>query len=124
MEELLLACMKTALQEHERKSRAKVANPRKPKAEGKTNSRHVPAAVKREVWERDEGRCTFLAEDGKRCGSTFLLELHHREAFAKGGETSASNLTIHCKAHNDLEARRVFGEAVMDRFHSPPAAEP
>ena len=30
------------------------------------NPRHVPAHVKRAVWERDGGRCTFESESGRR----------------------------------------------------------
>ena len=30
-----------------------------------TNPRHVPAEVKRAVWARDGGQCTFVGENGK-----------------------------------------------------------
>jgi hypothetical protein len=30
--------------------------------------RHVPAAVRRAVFERDEARCTFTDPSGRRCG--------------------------------------------------------
>ncbi len=38
-----------------------------PLAETDTKSRHVPAAVRREVWKRDQGQCTYVDERGKRC---------------------------------------------------------
>src|SRR5262249_12502911 len=76
--------------------------------------RHIPAAVKRAVWERDQGCCAFVGADGKRCGSTFQLELHPKTPFADGGRETASNLSLLCKGHNDLEARRRFGNAWMD----------
>ena len=46
--------------------------------------RHVPAAVRRAVFERDGGRCSYVDASGKRCRETHSLELHHLEAFAKG----------------------------------------
>jgi hypothetical protein len=70
-----------------------------------------------EVDERDHDRCTFVGEDGRVCGTRFLLQYHHEaEPYALGGAATAANLTLHCKAHNDLKARRVFGDAHMDRF--------
>jgi hypothetical protein len=39
-----------------------------------TSARHIPAAVKREVWERDEGQCTFVSGSGQRCPARRMLE--------------------------------------------------
>jgi hypothetical protein len=50
--------------------------------------RYVPAAERREVFTRDEARCTFTDEQGRRCCETRYLELHHLKPFAHGGETS------------------------------------
>jgi hypothetical protein len=36
--------------------------------------RHIPAHVKRTVWERDGGQCTFVGEAGQRCASRTRLE--------------------------------------------------
>jgi hypothetical protein len=52
--------------------------------------RQVPAAVRRAVWARDDGRCAFIGADG-RCGETGWLELHHVLPFARGGPTTAAN---------------------------------
>jgi 5-methylcytosine-specific restriction endonuclease McrA len=71
-------------------------------------SRHVPAAVKRAVWNRDGGRCAFVGTDG-RCTATGLLEFHHVTPFARGGPTTAENLELRCRAHNAHEAERDFG---------------
>jgi len=37
------------------------------------SSRHIPDAIKREVFERDGGRCTFADERGRRCAETGAL---------------------------------------------------
>ncbi len=72
------------------------------------NKRHVPAAVKRTVWSRDGGRCTFDGAEG-RCRETGHLEFHHVMPYAHGGGTVADNLTLRCHAHNAHDARLVFG---------------
>ena len=53
-------------------------------------SRHVPAAVQRFVWQRDEGRCAFVGPNG-RCNETSLLQFHHADPFAMGGPPTAEN---------------------------------
>jgi 5-methylcytosine-specific restriction endonuclease McrA len=78
-------------------------------------SRHVPAALRRTVFERDGGRCTYVDERGERCRETHGLELHHRHPFAKMGPHTPTNLTLHCPAHNSLAAERDFGIEHMAR---------
>jgi hypothetical protein len=77
---------------------------------------HVPARVKRSVWERDGGRCQWPLESGGVCGSTLRLELDHIRPRALGGPSTVSNMRVLCAVHNGLAARRVFGDAWMDRF--------
>jgi hypothetical protein len=71
--------------------------------------RHVPAALRRAVFERDEGCCTFRSDSGQRCRETAHLELHHLVPFARGGEHRLDNLTLRCRAHNALAAEQDFG---------------
>ena len=79
-------------------------------------SRHIPAAVRREVWLRDQGRCQFRLESGEVCGSTHRLQFDHVHPFALGGESTVSNTRLTCAAHNLLAARRVYGDEWMDQF--------
>ncbi len=72
-------------------------------------SRHIPADVRRAVWSRDGGRCTFVGWNGHRCGERSLLEFHHVVPFAAGGDMTASNLTLRCRRHNGFDAERFFG---------------
>jgi hypothetical protein len=87
-----------------------------------SQSRYLPAAVKREVWQRDQGRCTFVSPTtGKRCQSEHRLEVDHIHPFALGGTSrEAENLRLLCFAHNQFEARRRFGE---QRFASRKSTE-
>jgi len=70
----------------------------------RSSGRHVPAAVKRAVWARDEGRCAFVGDKG-RCDEQSFLEFHHVIPFADGGPTTIENMQLRCRAHNDYEAR-------------------
>jgi hypothetical protein len=72
-------------------------------------SRAIPAAVRRAVTERDGGRCTFVAANGRRCAARGDLEFHHRQPFAHGGPTTAENLALLCAAHHRQLSQRVFG---------------
>ena len=68
-----------------------------------SRTRRIPAAIRREVWARDEGRCAFQGTDG-RCGETGFLEFHHLVPYATGGATTPRNLELRCRAHNIHEA--------------------
>jgi hypothetical protein len=75
--------------------------------QGRTRGRdYIAVSTRNEVYVRDEGRCTFIGDDGHVCGSTYLLQLHHRGPWAKGGPNTPENLTLHCFTHNQLEAER------------------
>jgi hypothetical protein len=88
----------------------------KPRPGRRTRSaRHVPAHVRREVWQRDQGRCTFVSDSGHRCESRTRLEFDHVTPVARGGEATIVNLRLRCRAHNQYEAERVFGERFMAR---------
>jgi hypothetical protein len=96
---------------------AQTRAPRKPRAtkrSRKTNSRYIPRAVIREVYERDAGQCTFVSRDGKRCCERGFLEFHHHDIpFGRGGAATTDNLRLACRAHNALFAERDFGEGYM-----------
>ena len=72
--------------------------------------RHIPAVIRRAVYERDGGQCTFVGPDGKRCGCRTGLEFDHVQPLARRGLTTVANMRLRCPAHNQLEARRTFGE--------------
>ena len=82
-------------------------------ARATTNARHVPAPVRRAVWKRDGGRCTFVGDTGHRCDARGDLELDHVIPVARGGESTVDNLRLRCRAHNQLDAERTFGAAFM-----------
>jgi hypothetical protein len=82
--------------------------------------RHIPAAVRRAVFERDGNRCTYVEANGARCREAHRLEFHHLKPFAAGGDHHAANLTLRCAAHNALAAEEDFGrELIEDKKSSP-----
>ena len=102
----------------ERLERAKLAKVRRPRKQGASGSkteevmrrpagRYIPAAIRRQVWSRDEGRCAFEGTHG-RCTETGRLEFHHLIPFGEGGPTEAANLSLRCRAHNGFESDRWF----------------
>jgi len=76
-------------------------------------SRHIPAQVKRAVWERDNGQCTFVSQSGHRCEARSELEYDHIQEFARGGEATVEGIRLRCRAHNQYTAERTFGAAFM-----------
>jgi len=74
-----------------------------------SESRDVARGDKRIVWQHDSGQCAFVSRDGHRCTERAFLEFHHVKAFALGGPTTAENLSLRCRRHNQYEAEVVFG---------------
>ena len=64
-------------------------------------SRYIPAAVKREVWRRDQGCCSYVDQaSGRGCGSRYRLQIDHIVPFALGGDAQPANLRLRCEAHH------------------------
>lgn len=87
--------------------------PRRPR--GCASARTIPAAVKRAVRERDEGQCTFVGENGRRCEARASLEYDHIEPVARGGQATIENVRLLCRAHNRYAAERAFGSEFVER---------
>jgi hypothetical protein len=112
-EDLLEAGLDLLL-ERQAKRNGLVDKPRK--SAPSSNAVTLTAAVKREVWRRDGGRCQWPIESGGVCGSTRHIQFDHIIPRAAGGLSTVENVRLLCRMHNDLAARRVFGDAWMDRF--------
>jgi 5-methylcytosine-specific restriction endonuclease McrA len=94
------------LRELARTKHGAVARPRSAVASAR-RSRHIPAGVKRAVWQRDGGRCAFMGAQG-RCVETGFLEFHHFVPYSAGGEATIANIALRCRAHNAHEAEQDF----------------
>ena len=57
--------------------------------------RPIPAAVRRHIWQRDEGRCCYRDPlTGRRCTSSHLLQIDHLLPVAQGGGPEPFNLQL------------------------------
>ena len=61
---------------------------------------------------------------GEICGATHRLEFDHVRPLALGGASTVDNLRLYCRPHNLIAARRIFGDAWMDRYAPGTAALP
>src|SRR6266487_4760462 len=100
------------IQQLERRKFAATPRPRRSQRPS-TNPRHIPAHVKRQVWERDGGQCTFVSEAGRRCPARKLLEFDHIEEVARGGRATVAGIRLRCRAHNQYAAECAFGAGFM-----------
>jgi 5-methylcytosine-specific restriction endonuclease McrA len=114
LEEVLDRVLDLAIAQLEKGKFAATDRPRRPRPSS-TDPRSIPAAVQRAVWERDGGRCTFVAGDGHRCAERTQLEYDHLVPVARGGQATVANLALRCRVHNRLAAERTFGAGFMER---------
>jgi 5-methylcytosine-specific restriction endonuclease McrA len=110
--QVLAFCLKAGLEKLQKRKFAATDRPRKPNGRI-TNKRTIPAHVKREVWRRDDGRCTFAAEAGKRCNTRSFLEFDHIKPVGRGGKSTLDNTRLRCRAHNQYEAECLYGAGFM-----------
>ena len=72
-----------------------------PTAKPCATGRAIPAAVRRQVWQRDGGRCSYLdRRTGRRCNSRHLIEIDHILPYSLGGGADPGNLRLLCGAHH------------------------
>lgn len=92
---------------------------------GDAPSRHIPDEIKRAVYERDGGSCSYVDERGRRCGSRDRLTFDHKHGFARTGIHSVEGLRLVCAAHNQYEAEKMYGREFMERARAgfPPPAK-
>jgi hypothetical protein len=106
LEDVLMTAVSEYLRRHDPLRRPQLSGAVPP---SDPSSRKVGAAMRKAVWERDGARCTF-AGPGGRCVETRGLEIDHVEPWALGGATELHNLRLLCRAHNEAERRRIFGD--------------
>jgi len=80
-----------------------------------TRNRYIPARVRRAVWDRDGGQCTFVSASGHRCESRRFLEFDHIDPVARGGRATVEGMRLRCRAHNQYEAERTLGAGFMSQ---------
>ena len=110
---VLERALESLLRELEKERFGKCEKPHKTLRPSKPG--HVPAAVKREVYERDAGQCAWVDEHGHRCPSREFVEIDHIVARAHAGTDDAPNVRLLCQPHKRLHAEQDFGEEHVAR---------
>ena len=104
--------------ERDRKRKALTERPRAPWERPSENDRYVPDAVKRAVWERDQGRCTWPMGMGssatrRTASSSTMISKSLSEA-----NPTIDNIRLLCESHNLMKAEQHLGRAFMAKFRS------
>ncbi len=86
---------------------------------GPSRSRLVPAHVWRAVWKRDRGCCAWPLANGGVCASTDQIELDHVNGWALGAGTTVEETRLLCRWHQDVSARQLYGNDLMNNFTKP-----
>jgi 5-methylcytosine-specific restriction endonuclease McrA len=76
----------------------------------------IPAKTRDAVFVRDQGRCTYVGSNGRRCNEMHNVHVDHITPVARNGTSDATNLRLLCARHNQFEAERVLGKTLMDRY--------
>ncbi len=103
--QVLKRALDSLVEKLEQRKFAKCVRSRPRRSSG--NGRYVPGEIRRKVWQRDGGRCTFVSEKGKRCEARDRLEFDHIDTVARGGQTSADRMRLRCRAHNQYSRLHV-----------------
>jgi hypothetical protein len=108
------------LQQVEGRKLGKTSRPRPPRLirpgtdkdapDGPLPPRDPPNSVKREVWDRDGGRCAYVSPAGRRCTERAFIEFHHDQPYVMRGEPTIDDIALRCWRHNQYEAWLVFGD--------------
>jgi 5-methylcytosine-specific restriction endonuclease McrA len=114
LEQVLDRALDCLIRQLEHQKFAATERPRRARSRSTEGKRHVPAHVKRAVYQRDGGQCTFVGDSGRRCDERRDLEYDHVEPFARGGEATVAGLRLLCRTHNQFEAERTYGAGFMD----------
>ena len=69
----------------------------------------LPEAVKKEVRERDEGRCQWCGTEGTPENP---IQYDHIYPWALGGENTVENLELLCRKHNQEKGGRVYARSL------------
>ncbi|QLY26613.1 HNH endonuclease [Bdellovibrio sp. KM01] len=69
--------------------------------------KHIKTTLRRTLLVKSNHHCEYLQSDGRRCLSTYQLQVDHKLPLAMGGANDIQNFRILCRTHNLSEARRL-----------------
>ena len=104
--EVLDRALDALIDQLERRKFAATGRPGSRSRRPSANPRHVPAEVRRTVWQRDGGQCTYTSIAGHRCKARTRLEFDHVEPVARGGRATVNGVRLRCRTHNQYASTR------------------
>ena len=84
----------------------------------RSNSRYIPKTIQREVYTRDQARCSYESPEGKQCGERNFLELDHIRPWSLGGASTSENLRLLCRTHNQYRNETLLLSHTFDPYMS------
>ena len=121
--ELLAAAARALVTARRKQKWGETDQPRKGKSPEDCVLDKLPAKIRREVWLRDEGRCAYVSEDGRRCTCKSGLQFDHiNPKSIHGAPTSADEVRLLCWRHNQFMADKELGRAFMNAKRAKPAS--
>jgi 5-methylcytosine-specific restriction endonuclease McrA len=112
--QVFLHALRALVRQLEKRKLGASDKPRKRSPRESKNPRYIPPGVRTAVHERDDGRCTFVGENGHRCGARGFLEFDHVLEVARGGRSTAENLRLRCRTHNQYTAEQTYGPGLIN----------
>ena len=98
LEEIVTEAFETLIKKLEPQARTAHRAPTK-------HTRYIPVPIKRQVWERDQGKCQYKTPSGKQCGEQAFLEFDHAVPWSMGDSShDPNNIQLLCHTHNQLKA--------------------
>ncbi len=107
MAEILEQALADYVEKRKSQCHAQVKNPQT--SPRPCDADRVSSQSKREVYQRDGGRCSYVGTAGHRCSSNYQLEYDHKTPRAHGGASDAGNIRLLCRVHNQFMAEEVIG---------------
>jgi 5-methylcytosine-specific restriction endonuclease McrA len=77
---------------------------------------YIPTKTRRLVWQKYDGKCSFVSPSGIRCDSQFQIQLDHLVPVSFGGSSGLSNLRLLCASHNKWAAIQTLGFKKMEKY--------
>ncbi len=112
MEEVFNELLDTFLSKKLKVSKQRKSTEQNSQSSAKSNlkSRYIPKHLRTKVYQRDQGKCSFVSTDGVKCDSSWDIEIDHIKPYALGGEHTEDNLRLLCRCHNQMRSRETFGK--------------
>jgi hypothetical protein len=121
--EIIDRALTLLLKELKRRRFAAADRPRRSRGPA-PGSRTIAARVRRDVATRDDERCAYVSEHGRRCNTRAFVQFHHVDPYGMGGEATVERTELRCRAHNEYEAELFYGRPWRERSTRPGTSTP